>query len=150
MSRSMIGKFFHSLDAKGRLIIPSKMRECLGKDIVMTYGYWKCIEIRSADAWDAYMDKLDSVPANKESVANMKRFLRANASACDVDSQGRTLVPAELREKAGITKDVVVVGNGKKAELGSLEAWNELNEKSEYSKEENIWATFWDMGISDD
>ncbi len=149
MSNSLIGKNFHTLDAKGRLIIPSKMRECLGRDIVMSYGYWNCIEIRSADEWDAYMEKLNAVPANKESVARMKRFLRANASACDVDSQGRTLVPAELREKAGITKDVVIVGNGKKAELWSLEAWKEAEAESEMDVED-IRNSFWEMGMSDD
>ena len=136
VSKSMHGKHNHSIDDKGRLIIPAKFREALGRDIIMSPALEdNCIYVYSEEEWDNLTEQLSHLTNSKEQNRELKRYFQANAVDCSIDSQGRTIVPAELRKNAGIDKDVVVVGNGKKAEIWSAEVWREREERPVLSRQ---------------
>ena len=118
MALSMFGEFFHNVDAKGRLSIPSKFRDSLGSTIVIATDPDKCLRIYSVEEWDKFMNNLrEQVDTSSVEGRNLMRFFAANASMCDLDSQGRIIVSQNLRKYAGITKEVVVIGNGERAEV---------------------------------
>ncbi|MBO4696271.1 MAG: division/cell wall cluster transcriptional repressor MraZ [Lachnospiraceae bacterium] len=119
----LAGKYEHTIDAKGRIIVPSKIREGLGDSFIVTLGLDGCLYIFSDDGWDKFSEQLEGLPGTKE-IRQIKRYFMANAAHCDIDKQGRTLVPAPLREKAGIDKEVVLVGMIDKVELWSKERFD--------------------------
>ena len=123
----LAGKYEHTIDAKGRIIVPSKIREGLGDSFIVTLGLDGCLYIFSDDGWDKFTEQLEKLPGTKE-IRQTKRYFMANAAQCDIDKQGRTLVPAALREKAGIDKEVVLVGMIDKVELWSKERFDAQNE----------------------
>jgi MraZ protein len=136
MSKSMKGTFYHNIDAKGRLIIPSKLRDALGSEFVVTSSFEGCLYLYSNEEWEKFTDKLDNLGNKKSTARNLKRFFRSNATDCEIDAQGRTVIPPQLRKDNGIEKEVVVVGNGEKAEIWSKEAWEELKSDPMLSPEE--------------
>ncbi len=118
MALSMFGEFFHNVDTKGRLSIPAKFRDSLGSTIVIATDPDKCLRIYSVEEWDKFMNNLrEQVDTSSVEGRNLMRFFAANASMCDLDSQGRIIVSQNLRKYAGITKEVVVIGNGERAEV---------------------------------
>ncbi len=135
MSKSMKGRYFHNIDSKGRLIIPAKLRDCIGREFVITQGIEDCLSVYSLEEWDKLMERLDKNGNSKSSVRYLKMFIRENACDAEIDSQGRTLIPQDMREKVNITKEVVIVGNGEKADIWSKEDYDKLHQKPEFSKE---------------
>ncbi len=128
MAGSLKGKFNHSVDAKGRLIIPAKLRDGLGGSFVLTEGLDGCIYGYAQEEWDRLSAQIMALPSNNPRVRAMQRKFNHAGADVDIDSQGRIVVPAELREKAAIVKDVVVAGNGNKVEIWSKERYEELFE----------------------
>lgn len=122
----LAGKFEHTIDAKGRIIVPSKLREVLGESFIVTLGMDGCLYIFSDDGWDKFTEQLEKLPGTID-YRRTKRYFMANAASCDVDKQGRTLIPASLRERAGIDKDVVLVGMIDKVEVWSKERFEALD-----------------------
>ena len=116
------GTYFHNIDEKGRMIVPAKFREGLCESFYVTIGDNGCLFAYPLEEWRKVEEKLSAVGANAQKI---KRIFFANACECEVDKQGRTLIPAKLREFAGITKDVVVLGVSNKVELWAKERWNE-------------------------
>ena len=116
----MTGQYAHNIDAKGRLFIPAKLREELGQTFHVTIGLDHCLSIYSNESWDAFMEKLRELPYSK---AKALRVLSANAVDCEPDAQGRILIPAKLREYAGLQKEVVVIGSFDRAEIWNAERW---------------------------
>lgn len=113
------GRFNHTLDTKGRIIIPSKLREALGDSFVATAGLDGCLYLYSEQGWEKFSEELfEKVPATQEG-RKLIRYFTANSAPCEADKQGRSLIPAELRALAGITKDVVLVGA-----LNKIEVWD--------------------------
>ena len=106
-----MGEYSHTIDAKGRLIIPSKFREQLGEEFVLTKGLDGCLSIYPNDEWAAFEEKLRALPLTNKNARTFSRFFVAGATSCELDKQGRILVPATLREFAGLEKDVVLTGN---------------------------------------
>lgn len=131
----MKGKYFHSVDPKGRLIIPSKFRDSLGSEFVMTLGLENCICLYSQEEWDRFTEQLNQINNSKADNRMLKRYFQSNAVDCSIDSQGRTVIPADMRADIGIEKDVVIVGNGEKAEVWSKEAWAETKMDSGETRE---------------
>jgi MraZ protein len=127
MSKGLKGEYNHSVDSKGRMIVPSKLREQLGLSFVVTRGMDGCLFAYPNDEWEIFEGKLRQLPMTNENSRKFKRFFQAGAADCEVDNQGRILLPANLREFAGITKDVTVVGVGERAEIWSKEKWEEKN-----------------------
>ena len=116
----MTGQYAHNIDAKGRLFIPARLREELGQSFHVTIGMDHCLSIYSNESWDAFMEKLRELPYSK---AKALRVLSANAVDCEPDAQGRILIPAKLREYAGLQKEVVVIGSFDRAEIWNAERW---------------------------
>ena len=122
-----MGEYNHTIDAKGRLIIPSKFREVLGEEFVITKGLDGCLFVYDNQEWNAFEEKLKALPLNKKDNRQFVRFFLAGAAEVEVDKQGRILLPAHLREFAGLEKDVVLVGVGSRVEIWSKDKWEAMN-----------------------
>ena len=106
-----MGEYNHTIDAKGRLIIPARFRELLGEEFILTKGLDGCLSIYPMDAWEAFETKLRALPLTNKNARTFTRFFVAGATNCELDKQGRILVPQTLREFAGLEKEVVLTGN---------------------------------------
>ena len=104
-----MGEYNHTIDAKGRLIVPSKFREALGDTFVVTKGLDGCLFVYDNEEWQAFEEKLRSLPITNKEARQFARFFLAGAAEVEVDKQGRILVPNILREFAQISKDVVLI-----------------------------------------
>lgn len=126
-----MGEFEHTLDPKGRLFIPARFREGLGKNFIVTRGLDNCLFVYPPREWETLEEKLRSLPFTKGEVRAFLRFFFAGATECEPDKQGRILLPATLREYAGIEKEVVLIGVSSRVEIWSLENWAAYSEKAE-------------------
>ena len=122
-----MGEFEHSLDEKNRIIIPTKLREELGKNFVITCGTDGCLFIYPEKAWGEFVEKLKKLPGTQEG-RKMQRYFMANAAQCEPDKQGRVMIPTRLIEQAEIKKEVVSVGVIDKIELWSKDRWHAGND----------------------
>ncbi|MGN8632992.1 division/cell wall cluster transcriptional repressor MraZ [Blautia sp. HCP3S3_G3] len=138
------GEYKHTIDAKGRLIIPSKFRELLGEKFILTKGLDGCLYIYPMDEWEAFEEKLRALPLTNKNARTFSRFFVAGATDCELDKQGRILVPQTLREFAGLDKDVVLTGNLSRIEVWSKEKWSE---NCNYDDMDDVAASMQDMGI---
>lgn len=120
----MTGEYMHTLDSKGRLSVPARLREGLGNVFYLTLSMDKCLSAFSAESWQVFSDKVNAMPYVKQ--RKMRPFF-AYAAKCELDAQGRILVPQNLRDYAGLVKNVTVVGCNDHAELWDSEAWKELS-----------------------
>ena len=105
-----MGEYSHNIDAKGRMIVPSKFREQLGDEFVVTKGLDGCLFVYPNEEWQNIEEKFRNVPLTSKDARKFSRFFFAGATTCEVDKQGRILLPAVLREFAGLEKEVVSVG----------------------------------------
>lgn len=119
-----VGKYQNSIDSKSRLIIPAKFREELGGRCVVAQSLDKCLTISTMADWEAFLEELKQLPMSNPEARMIRRYFNQSAAVCDVDKQGRVTVPQELREYAGITKDLVTIGNIDNIELWSKENWD--------------------------
>ncbi|MBR1659378.1 MAG: division/cell wall cluster transcriptional repressor MraZ [Oscillospiraceae bacterium] len=120
----MTGEFQHNLDAKGRLFIPARLREELGDVFYVTLSMDRCLSAYSAASWRIFSDKVNAMSYVKQ---RKMRPLFAYAARCELDAQGRILLPQNLRDYAGLTKSVTVVGCNNHAEFWDSAAWAEQN-----------------------
>ena len=141
-----LGEYQHSLDVKGRITIPAKFREQLGDRFVVTKGLENCIFLYPLMEWQTIENKLRSLPFTRADVRSFARFFFSGASELEVDKQGRTVLPANLREYALIDKDLIIIGVGSRAEIWSVESWEKYIEGAEGSYED-IAASLVDLGI---
>ena len=141
-----MGEYSHTIDTKGRLIIPSKFREELGETFVVTKGLDGCLFVFSDEEWKAFEIKLKSLPLTNKNARQFARFFVAGATPCELDKQGRILLPATLREFAGLEKDVVLTGMLNRIEIWSKEKWNENNSLDDVAMDE-IAEQMTDLGL---
>ena len=139
-----MGEYNHTIDAKGRLIIPSRFRELLGEEFVLTRGLDGCLSIYPMDEWVAFEEKLRALPLTNKDARTFSRFFVAGATACQLDKQGRILVPQTLRPFAGLEKDVVLTGNLNRIEVWSKEKWSE---NCNYADMDSIAESMQNIGI---
>ncbi len=118
-----MGEYNHTIDTKGRLIIPSKFRETLGDEFVVTKGLDGCLFVYDNSEWKSFEEKLKALPLTNKDARQFVRFFLAGAAAVEVDKQGRILVPSVLREFAGLEKEVVLVGVASRVEIWSRAKW---------------------------
>ena len=123
-----MGKYNHTIDPKGRLSIPSKYREVLGDEFVVSKGMDGCLYVYANDDWKVFEGKLASLPLMSEEARQFARFFLSGAQYVTVDKQGRILMPQDLRDFAGLEKDVVLAGMGGRIEIWSLERWQANND----------------------
>ena len=121
----MTGEYMHTLDTKGRLAVPARLREELGNVFYVTLSMDKCLSAYSAENWQRFSDKVDAMPYVKQ---RKMRPLFAFAARCEADAQGRILLPQTLREYAGLEKDVTVVGCNNHAELWDTARCKEIHD----------------------
>ena len=119
-----MGEYNHTIDTKGRLIIPAKFREQLGDEFVVTKGLDGCLFVYDNEEWHAFEETLKTLPITSKDARQFARFFLAGAAVVEVDKQGRILLPASLREFAGLEKDTVLAGVASRIEVWSKERWN--------------------------
>lgn len=138
----LMGTYQHNIDSKGRVIMPAKFREELGSVFYITRGLDNCLSVLSKSDWDSLGEKLRGLPSSQ--TKDIQRFLFSGAAELEPDKQGRVLIPQPLRDYAGLTKDVVIIGTGLKAEIWDLDRWNEYNNKV---TEDNMFDLMSSLGI---
>lgn len=122
-----MSQYNHTVDAKGRLIVPSKFRDQLGDEFVVTKGMDGCLFVYANEDWAVFEKKLAELPMSNRDARMFVRFFLAGAAQVEVDKQGRILLPATLREFAQLEKDVVLVGVGTRIEIWSKENWESMD-----------------------
>ena len=121
------GTYTNSIDSKNRMIVPSKYRDQLGGKCMLTKGFDECLYIYSMDDYEAMAEKIAALPQSDPGFREFIRDFFGNSVLCEFDSQGRILIPANLREYAGITKDLVTMGAMNKVEIWSAEKKGEFD-----------------------
>ncbi len=127
MSGSMLmGTFAHNMDIKGRMNFPTKLRELLGDEFIITKGLDGCLFVYSKEGFEELAEKIRKVPLSKG--RELQRFFMAGACEVEADKQGRILIPQQLRDYANLDKDVVVIGASTRAEIWDKEKWDKFND----------------------
>lgn len=130
----LIGEYEHSLDAKGRLIMPAKIREDIGEKFIVTKGLDGCLFGFSQNEWENFEEKLKTLPLTNKNARDFVRFFLSGAIECEIDKQGRFLIASNLREYATMEKEVVIIGVGTRIEIWNKDKWKA------YNSDENISA----------
>ena len=120
------GEYRHSIDLKGRIIIPSRIRDEMGSRIVITRGLDGCLFGYNEKNWNQIMEKLNTLPFTKRDARNFTRFMTSGAITLEFDKQGRINIPNYLNEYANLSRDVVIVGVINRIEIWSKEKWEEF------------------------
>jgi len=128
-----IGEYYHSVDAKGRLIIPAKLRDSLAGKFIMTKGLDHCLFVYTMDEWIPIESKLKTLPLTSKNARAFVRFFFSGATECEIDKQGRVLIPSNLRNHAYLEKEIVIIGVGDRLEIWSQNLWNKYNEDDDLS-----------------
>lgn len=129
-----IGEYEHSVDAKGRVIMPAKLREDIGEKFIVTKGLDGCLFAYSKTEWSNFEEKLKTLPLTNKNARDFVRFFLSGAIECEIDKQGRFLIPNNLREYASLEKEINIIGVGTRIEIWNRESWKK------YSSSENISA----------
>ena len=127
MGSAFKGEYSHSIDSKGRLIVPARFRELLGDQFVVTKGFDGCLFVFAQDGWDQFEAKLQALPMDKPEARMLGRFFIAGAIDAEVDKQGRILLPQSLLKHAGIEKDAVIAGVGNRVEIWNKDDWDKAS-----------------------
>ena len=121
-----MGEFHHNLDEKNRLIIPSKFRSELGKSFVVTRGLEECLFVYSIDEWNKIVEKLRSLPfTNKDARTFMRMFL-SGATECELDSNGRIIIPGNLINYCSLEKEAIIIGVNERLEVWAENKYEEF------------------------
>ena len=130
----LIGEYYHNLDTKGRVSIPSKFREDLGGTFVLSKGLDNCLYAYSVSEWQGFQQEL--LELRGSDAQKVRRFFFSGASECEIDSQGRVVIPPNFREYAGLKKELVILGVSNRAEIWDKDKLNEYMTDSSFESEE--------------
>ena len=125
----LIGEYEHTLDAKGRLSMPAKLRRDMGEAFIVTKGLDGCLFAFSSEEWMNFEAKLKSLPLSDKNARNFVRFFLAGATECELDKQGRFLIPNNLRQSANLGKEAVIIGVGTRLEIWNKQIWMSKDEE---------------------
>lgn len=123
VTKMFMGEYRHSIDAKGRLIIPSKLREQCGSSVVVTRGFDGCLALYPQEEWTRYYQKLQMLPRTKKEARNFVRIITSKASECEFDKLGRINIPNVLKIEGKLEKECVIVGVGDYIEIWNASLW---------------------------
>lgn len=132
----LIGEYEHSLDVKGRLIMPAKLRSDIGEKFIITKGLDGCLFVFSQSEWSNFEAKLKELPLTNKNARDFVRFFLSGATECELDKQGRFLIVNNLREYANITKEAIIIGVGTRLEIWNKEKWEEYNSDDNLSADD--------------
>lgn len=138
-----MGEYHHTIDAKGRIIIPAKLRKDLGEDFIMTRGLDNCLFVYPRDKWNIIVAKYEELPNTKDA-RNFMRFFLSGATECEFDKQGRINVPNPLTKFASLEKDCIIIGVNDRLEIWSKDLWSKFileNESSLSDIADNLFAS---------
>lgn len=144
-----IGEYAHTLDAKGRIFVPADFRDGLGDRFILTKGLDRCLFGFTLNEWGKLEEKLHRLPFARADARAFTRLFFSGAAAVDVDKQGRILVPANLREYAGLAKDVVILGVSSRVEFWAKDEWERYSSQTQ-DKYEQIAEKIVDMSFLDE
>lgn len=142
----LMGEYHHSIDEKGRLIIPSKFRNELGTEFIVTRGLDKCLFVYSKKEWEKIVSKLSSLPFTKKDARDFLRFFLSGATVCEFDKQGRINITSPLVRYANLLKDCVIIGVNERLEIWGEEEFNTFITKNEDNFSdiaENLFDSRW-------
>ena len=139
------GEYEHTIDAKGRVIIPARLREALGDQFMITKGLDGCLFIYPMEHWNAFEEKLQALPLNQPSARAFARFFFSGAMEGELDKQGRVMVPPNLREYGKLSKDIVIAGAGTRLEIWDKEVRAQYN--AQCQTPEDMAASMSDIGF---
>ena len=142
----LIGEYEHSLDTKGRMIMPAKLRQDIGEKFIITKGLDGCLFVFSQNEWLNFEEKLKALPLSDKNARNFVRFFLSGATECELDKQGRFLIAGKLREVASLDKDVTIIGTGTRIEIWNKEKWEDHISEENLSIEE-IEQNMQELGI---
>ena len=125
----LMGEFEHTLDAKGRISMPAKLRKDMGDAFILTKGLDGCLFAFSSEEWLNFETKLKSLPLSDKNARNFVRFFLAGATECEIDKQGRFLIPSNLRQAANLEKEAVIIGVGTRLEIWNKSTWKSKDEE---------------------
>ena len=132
----LIGEYEQSLDVKGRLILPAKIREDMGDKFIVTKGLDGCLFGFSQNEWTNFEEKLKTLPLTNKNARDFVRFFLSGATECEIDKQGRFLIAGNLREYANLEKDAIIIGVGTRIEIWNREKWKSYNSDENISADE--------------
>ena len=141
-----IGEYRYNADAKGRISVPAKFRDELGESFFVTKGLDQSLFVFPQSEWDKFQEKLQSLPLTNPRARAFSRIFYSGAAEIEMDKQGRMLIPQNLREFAGLEKELLVIGVGSRVEIWSEEAWNRYNNPDNLSYDE-LAENLEDLGI---
>jgi len=127
----LMGEFQHSIDAKGRIIVPSKLRDQLGEKFVVTRGLDGCLFGYPLSEWEKLETKLDEMPLSKKDARTFVRFFYSAATECEIDKQGRINIPNTLKNYAELTKSCVIIGVSSRIEIWDENRWMDFSQEAE-------------------
>ena len=132
----LIGEYEHSLDDKGRVIMPAKLRIDIGERFSITKGLDGCLFVFSQVEWSNFETKLKELPLTNKNARDFVRFFLSGATECEIDKQGRFLIVTNLREYANIKKEVVIIGVGTRIEIWDKSKWKDYNDNDNISADD--------------
>lgn len=131
-----MGEYRHNIDTKGRIIIPARFRDELGEHFIVTRGLDGCLRTYTMEQWDAVFEQLKKLPSTKKETRMYIHMLTSKASDCEVDSQGRILIPSVLLQEASIEKECAIVGVADHVEIWSKQRWDGYYDQASTSFED--------------
>ncbi len=124
-----MGEYGHNIDRKGRLIMPAKFREELGEHVVVTRGLDGCLYVYTSEQWMEVYKRLSALPTTNKNARWYQRMVLSKASECEMDSQGRILIPSSLTSLAGLQKECLIIGMANHLEIWAKDRWESLEEQ---------------------
>lgn len=126
-----IGEYEHSVDDKGRIAVPKRLRGHFGQGLVLTRGWDRCLWIYTPAAWDVFSEKISHLPVGKSNARSLSRMIFSGAVDCDLDQQGRIVIPSYLRQYAQIGAAAVVLGVNDRLEIWARDLWEQAKAEVE-------------------
>ena len=132
-----VGEYYHNIDAKGRIIVPAKFREKLGEQFIIAKGFEGCLFVYPMEDWQELTEKMALLPSNQKNARSLQRRFLSGAAEAEPDKQGKVLLTSLHREYANLTKEVAIIGVGKRVEIWDAQSWIDYsNDENEMSIEE--------------
>lgn len=143
----LIGTFEHNMDAKKRVIMPAKFREDIGDKFYLTLGFDGCIRAYEQEEWLKYVSRYENLPESNEAARRIKRKIWANSCDCEVDKQGRIIIPQNLCDFASLQKEVVIIGQSTYIEIWAKEKWMEYQPQDDGANLESLLGELAEYGL---